>query len=43
MLIISRLVGMLPAIDLNNQLVFHADKVHDIATQGFLPFEFQSQ
>jgi len=42
MLIIFRLSGMLTAIDLNNQLVFHADKVHDKAPHGFLPLEFQS-
>jgi len=41
MLIIFRLFGVLTAIDLNNQLPFHADKVHDKATHGFLPLEFQ--
>jgi len=41
MLVIFRLSGVLTAIDLNNQLPFHADKVHDKAAHGILSLEFQ--
>ena len=40
--IICRLFGMLPAVQFDNEISFHADKIHNVTTYGFLPLEFQA-
>jgi len=40
LLIVGHLLSMVATIDLNDQPLFHANKINDVATDGFLSFEF---
>jgi len=41
MLVIGHLLGVLAAVELDNQPVLRTHKIHNVASHGLLPFEFQ--